>query len=72
MAVMETKWDKLKYLLASLIAHLVKTWPAAQETWVRFLGWKPLPLCTSVKSNLGDRVLLEAENNSFIVLPAKG
>ena len=69
---METKWDKLKYLLASLIAQLVTIFPAVQETWVRFLGWQPLPLCTSVESNLGDTVLLEAETNSFIVLPGKG
>ena len=25
---------------ASLVAQLVKTPPAVQETWVRFLGWK--------------------------------
>ena len=31
-----------------------------------------LPLCTSTKSNLGDRVLAEVEKNSFIALPGKG
>ena len=33
---------------------------------VLLLMLKPLHLCASVKSNLGDRVLREAENNSFI------
>ena len=32
---------------------------------------KAQPLCTSAKSNLGDRVLGEAETNSFIALPGK-
>ena len=30
------------------------------------------PLCTSAKLNLGDRVLGEVEENSFIALPGKG
>ena len=33
---------------------------------------KTRPLCTGVESNLGDRVLGEAEKNSFIALPGKG
>ena len=33
---------------------------------------KTRPLCTSAKSNLGDRVLGEVEKNSFIALPGKG
>ena len=33
---------------------------------------KTLPLCTGVKSNLGDRVLGEVEKISFIALPGKG
>ena len=32
---------------------------------------KTQPLCTSAKSNLGDRVLGEVEKNSFIALPGK-
>ena len=33
---------------------------------------KTPPLCTTAKSNLGDRVLGEAEKKSFIVFPGKG
>ena len=33
---------------------------------------KTWPLCTSVESNLRDRVLGEVEKNSFIALPGKG
>ena len=33
---------------------------------------KTWPLWTSAESNLGDRVLGEVENNSFIALPGKG
>ena len=33
---------------------------------------RPWPLCTGAESNLGDRVLGEVENNSFIGLPGKG
>ena len=39
----------------------------------RFLLWIPKaqPLYTGVKSNLGDRILGEVEENSFIALPGK-
>ena len=30
----------LAYKGASLVAQLVRTWPAVQETWVQFLGWE--------------------------------
>ena len=33
---------------------------------------KAWPLCTSVKSNLGDRVLDEVEKNSLLLCQAKG
>ena len=33
---------------------------------------KARPLCTSTKSNLGDRALGEVEKNSIIALPGKG
>ena len=30
----------LQYSWASLVAQLVKNWPAMWETWVRSLGWE--------------------------------
>ena len=33
----------LQYSWASLVAQLVKTLPAMQETWVRSLGWEDPP-----------------------------
>ena len=33
---------------------------------------KAWPLCTSAKSNLGNRVLGEIKKNSFIALPGNG
>ena len=30
----------LAYKGASLVAQLVRTWPAVQEIWFRFLGWE--------------------------------
>ena len=29
-----------QYSWGSLVAQLVKNWPARQETWVRSLGWE--------------------------------
>ena len=40
-------------LWASLIAQLVKNFPAMQETWVRFLGWEdPLEKETATHSSI--------------------
>ena len=33
-------WTLLKILRASLVAELVKSLPAMQETWVRSLDWE--------------------------------
>ena len=41
------------------------------ELWNTEVMLKTQPLCTGAESNLGDRVLGEAEKNSFIVLPGK-
>ena len=30
----------LQYSWASLVAQLVKNWPAVQDSWVRSLGWE--------------------------------
>ena len=30
----------LQYSWASLVAQLVKNWPAMQETWIQSLGWE--------------------------------
>ena len=33
----------LQYSWASMVAQLVKNWPAMWETWIQSLGWKDLP-----------------------------
>ena len=40
------------YIVASLIAQLVKHLPAVQETWVRFLGWED-PLEKEIATHSG-------------------
>ena len=41
------------YLLASLVAQMLKNLPAVQETWVQFLGWEdPLEKGTVTHSNI--------------------
>ena len=62
-------------------------WLGFRLLWLCYLGYYSLchwsqyarvvtpkiwPLCTSAELNLGDRVLGEAEKNSFIALPGKG
>ena len=39
---------------ASLVAQMVKNFPAMQETWVRSLGWKdPLEKCVLMEATTG-------------------
>ena len=54
------------------MAHFLSYIPHIQNIPVWNLMLKTRPLCTGVESNLGDRVLGEAEKNSFIALPGKG
>ena len=43
----------LQYSWASLVAQLVKNWPAVWETWVRSLGWEdPLENGKATHSNI--------------------
>ena len=37
---MDMSLSKLRVMMASLIAQLVKNPPAVRETWVRSLGWE--------------------------------